>query len=160
MPIQQVIELLKQLQQLHQNLLVNSIDKTNALKKGDVTNLQQFVKQERKYIQAINQIEQQRIRYTTDWANANQLDSETMTVTGILNALKNEDIKTELEHITTSLAESLLQLKQQEALNKELTQQSLQFIQLSMDMIAPTIENFNYGKSKQTNKRSIFDSKA
>ncbi|WP_079710761.1 flagellar protein FlgN [Paraliobacillus ryukyuensis] len=160
MAIEHVIDSLKQLQQLHQNLLAISKDKTEVLKKGDIDGLQALLKQERKYVKAINQVEQARIDATKDWANAQGLDPEEATATDMLKHMQDTETKNTLEELTTALANHLLELKQQEALNQQLTQQSLQFVQLSLDMISPTIENFNYGKQQQTNKRSVFDSKA
>ncbi|GAA5415669.1 uncharacterized protein YvyG [Paraliobacillus ryukyuensis] len=160
MAIEHVIDSLKQLQQLHQNLLAISKDKTDVLKKGDIDGLQALLKQERKYVKAINQVEQARIDATKDWAKAQGLDPEEATATDMLKHMQDTETKNTLEELTTALANHLLELKQQEALNQQLTQQSLQFVQLSLDMISPTIENFNYGKQQQTNKRSVFDSKA
>lgn len=163
MSIAGIIASLDQLAQLHQSLLQLSLSKTEVLKKGDTEELQKLLKKEQKHIQAVNQVEAQRLSKIRQWATDHNLDPEATTVTFLLEHLPNEQENLALEEVTTSLAETLVQLKQQEALNQQLTEQSLQFVKMNIEMLAPSIQNINYGnKQKQTseNKRSVFDSKA
>ncbi len=160
MPLQSIIQSLEQLTQLHQRLYSLSVQKTEILKKGDMDELQNLLKQEKKTAKAINQIEAGRLEQTTTWAKEHVLAQEKVTVTTMLEYLQGTESGQALEQATTQLAEKLVALKQQETLNQELTQQSLQFVQLSLDMIAPTIDSFNYGNIQQPSKRSVFDSKA
>ncbi len=126
--------------------------------------LQELLKNEQKHVQAINQIEQKRLEAVQVWAQANNLNPTTITVSTIIEDYATGADQKELEEVTLTLAEQLMELRRQEDLNKQLTQQSLQFVQLSLDMMQPSIKNINYGKSKQQNasppKRSVFDSKA
>ena len=64
--------------------------------------------------------------------------------------------------MTIELTKAITQLKQQEQLNQALIQQSMQFVQLSLDILNPTIQTMNYGKNREDagSKRSVFDSKA
>ncbi|WP_054751747.1 flagellar export chaperone FlgN [Piscibacillus salipiscarius] len=58
---------------------------------------------------------------------------------------------------------NLAQLKEQEQLNRELIEQSLQFIDLSLEMYEPQSKQMNYDSNKQAPQRqqtSMFDSKA
>lgn len=160
MSLQAIQRPLEQLVQLHQSLYALSVQKTEVLKTGDINQLQELMKKEKKHMKAINETEQNRIEQTAKWAQANELPEESVTVTTMLEHLQDTEAGQTLEQITTTLTETLVKLKQQEQLNLQLTQQSLQFVQLSMDMIAPTIDTFNYGEKQQTNKRSVFDSKA
>jgi hypothetical protein len=165
MSITAIITSLANLSQLHESLVQLSLIKTDLLKKGNTEELQLVLKKEQKHVQAINQVEARRLTEIKQWATDHQFDPETMTVTFLLEKLTNEADRIALEQVTTTLAGTLVHLKQQEALNKELTEQSLQFIQMSIDMAAPSIQNINYGNQKkektdQTNKRSVFDSKA
>ncbi|WP_226037125.1 flagellar protein FlgN [Aquibacillus saliphilus] len=165
MSVQAIVEALTKMTQLHASLLTISTSKTESLKTGDINQLQELLSQERKHVQAINQLEKKRMDMINSWSEARQLDPTAMTVSVMLENHLDGSEKESLEQITTTLAETIVQLKQQEQLNKELTQQSLQFIQLSMDMIAPTIKSINYGNKQdkqadQLTKRSVFDSKA
>lgn len=67
----------------------------------------------------------------------------------------------ELQRAYEALIFVLSDLKQQEALNAELIQQSMQFIHLSLNTLEPSIQSMNYGNQRQeAPKRSLFDSKA
>ncbi|MRH41969.1 flagellar protein FlgN [Aquibacillus halophilus] len=165
MSIQSIVEVLTTMTQLHDSLFTVSKNKTEALKQGNMEQLQDLLVQERKHVKAINQLEVKRIEMINKWSESQGLDNDSITVSVMLDNYLQGVEKESLEKVTTVLAETLLQLKQQEELNKQLTQQSLQFIQLSMDMIAPTIKNINYGnktenRADQITKRSVFDSKA
>ena len=61
------------------------------------------------------------------------------------------------------MLEIIIELRQNEKLNHDLIQQSLQFVHLSLEMLQPQERNINYHKDdkKQTKTtRSVFDSKA
>ncbi|SDC38184.1 FlgN protein [Pelagirhabdus alkalitolerans] len=163
MSIESMLGSLDRLRQLHQSLLELSIKKTELLKSGDIAGLQKVLKTEQKHIQAINTVEKQRLALVQEWAENNQLDPETVNVSSILDHL-DEKAAAGLEQHTTTLAEVIVDLKAQENLNQDLLQQSLQFVQMNLDMIAPSIEQMNYGNKQNANdpkaKRSVFDSKA
>ncbi len=164
MSIRSILSSLERLLQLHQSLLELSFQKTELLKKGDITTLQKLLKTEQKHIQAVDTMEKKRLDSTKVWSETNQMVSDDVTVTTILEALPDGEERNQLESLTTKLAETLVQLKAQEGLNQQLTNQSLQFVQMNLDMIAPSIKQMNYGNIKNQNdpqsKRSVFDSKA
>ncbi|ENH98391.1 hypothetical protein J416_00349 [Gracilibacillus halophilus YIM-C55.5] len=163
MSVQTIISHLSKLIDLHHSLLKVSKKKTEVLKEGKIDDLQALLTQEQKHVQAVNQIEQKRIEAVEDWANANKLNPADITVSVIIEQYTEGNDKETLEKNTVELAEILMELRRQEDLNKQLTEQSLQFVQLSLDMIQPRIENFNYGNQQHQStapKRSVFDSKA
>ncbi len=89
------------------------------------------------------------------------MPTEEMTITNMLNMLSNNDDQKALLAVTTELTESITKLKRLEQLNRELLEQSMQFVQMSLNMLNPTIDHMNYGDKKQTErKHSMFDSKA
>ncbi|MDX8044596.1 flagellar protein FlgN [Gracilibacillus sp. S3-1-1] len=167
MSVQPIINQLNKLIELHESLLHVSNQKTELLKEGDTTALQKLLVNEQRHIQAINQIEQKRIESVSDWAREHQVKEDTLTVSTIIEEHTTGAEKEQLEQATVQLAELLLSIRRQEDLNKQLTQQSLQFVQLSLDMVQPAMKNMNYGNSKHpvssnttAPKRSVFDSKA
>ncbi|MBU5594107.1 flagellar protein FlgN [Amphibacillus sp. MSJ-3] len=164
MSIIRILSPLKQLIQLHESLLQLSLLKTELLKKGDIEGIQKILKTEQKHIQAIKKFEKERLIAVDEWAEKHQLNDEEKTVTTILEHVSDDDERKQLEELSTELANLLVELKAQEGLNQQLTNQSLQFVQLNLDMISPTIEQVNYGNAKNQNdpqsKRSVFDSKA
>ena len=80
----------------------------------------------------------------------------------MLDRLSNENEKLSLEKVTAKLTECIVKIKQQEQLNEALLKQSMQFVQLSLDMLNPSIKNMNYNQkqSQVMAERSVFDSKA
>ncbi|RDY71537.1 flagellar protein FlgN [Halobacillus trueperi] len=163
MTIDPVITHMNQLQQLHESLLSLSLRKTEALKTNDVTGIQQLLIQEKKHVQAIEKIEKQRERSVIQWATEKGIPPRERTVSELIEILNGEE-KEKLQNAYEALILVLADLKQQEKLNTELTQQSLQFINMSLDLLQPSIQSVNYGGKEGNNsgtaKRSIFDSKA
>ncbi|WP_138419481.1 flagellar protein FlgN [Aquibacillus sediminis] len=166
MSVQPIVDVLKKITTLHDNLLSISKKKTESLTKNNIDYLQELLLQERKYVQAINQLETKRMELVENWAHVNGLDSQAITVSVMIDDDLVGTDKQALESVTTRLAETLVELRQQEQLNQQLTKQSMQFIQLTMDMISPSLTTMNYGnqankqQATQQVKRSLFDSKA
>lgn len=165
MSVQPIVDTLEKITKLHDNLLTVSKKKTEALTKGDTDLLQELLLNERKYVQAINQLETKRMEQMSVWAKTKGIEPTNLTVSVMVENYVTGPDQESLELITVKLAELLVDLKQQEQLNQQLTKQSMQFIQMTMNMISPTITSMNYGNqttksNDQQSNRSLFDSKA
>lgn len=162
MSIKAILDSLQELTIIHKQLLEVSQQKTDIVKEGSIDKFQAILAKERKYIKILEQAEEQRQKEVGKWYTTKQLSLENMTITNMLEILTDEQEQQDLEQMTIELTKAITQLKQQEQLNQALIQQSMQFVQLSLDMLSPTIQNINYGKSKEAegSKRSVFDSKA
>lgn len=164
MSIEHISSTLERLTQVHQSLLQLSTTKTDLLKAGKIEEVQAILKTEQKHIQAIDRLEKQRLKAVDEWAVTYELSDDEKTITTLLEKVEHDNERQQLENLSTELAKVLVELKAQERLNQELTQQSLQFVQMNLDLISPTIEQVNYGNKKNQNdpqsKRSTFDSKA
>ncbi|WP_042142643.1 flagellar protein FlgN [Paucisalibacillus sp. EB02] len=162
MPVQSIIEKLENLTKIHHQLIVLSQEKTAVVKKGNVEQLQTILVRERKIVQQLEQAEQSRQKEVISWFANHGKSSEDATITNLLNQLKDDFEKKKLEDSAVQLTESIVKLKQQEQLNMALIQQSMQFVQLSIELMSPSLKNMNYGKDNHqpTMNRSVFDSKA
>ncbi|MFC0525409.1 flagellar protein FlgN [Pontibacillus salicampi] len=162
MSITSIVSVMDKLSSLHESLLALSKEKTDMLKEGDSKALQTLLVKERKHIQAITQIENERSALVADWFHQQGLKEEP-TISAMLEHLSEHE-QAPLTDAYERLVSALTALKQQEELNKELTHQSLQFIELSLDMLQPSMKNMNYsspGAAQQEGaSRSVFDSKA
>ncbi len=160
--IQPIIQSLEKLIGLHESLLEISKQKTAVVKEGAVENLQSLLLKERKHVQALEQAENKRQKAVQVWVSEYSPDLEQATITGILEVIDDQQSKKELENVTITLTETITELKQQEQLNQSLIQQSMQFVELSLNMMKPSIRNMNYGGKKPSDsiERSVFDSKA
>ncbi|MFZ0370831.1 MAG: flagellar protein FlgN [Halobacillus sp.] len=162
--LKSVIQCMDHLKQLHESLLILSRKKTEALKSNDTNSIQQLLTQERKHVQAINKVEKQRGEAVVSWCEAQGLSTYEPTISNIIANLEG-DSQAKLEAIYEEMILVLSSLKQQEQLNAQLTKQSLQFINMSLDMLQPSLDSVNYGgksapSRNHKSKRSTFDSKA
>ncbi|WP_026908977.1 flagellar protein FlgN [Paucisalibacillus globulus] len=162
MSVQSIIEKLDSLTNIHHQLLALSEEKTKVVKNGNVQGLQAILVKERKLVQQLEQLEESRQKEVVEWFSNQRVSIDDATVTNMLNQLSDDNEKKKLEDSVIRLTESVVKLKQQEQLNIALIQQSMQFVQLSIDLMSPTLKNMNYGKTNDqpSLNRSVFDSKA
>ncbi|MEG7282845.1 flagellar protein FlgN [Bacillus sp. 0909A] len=155
-----IIEQLKRLCVLHEHLLTLSEEKTEALKAGKTKELSNILTKEQKYIQAIEQTENERIKAASTFLGY----SENNTISACIAKTSGSE-KEELELLFESLTKVLGCLKEVNKLNRQLTRDALQFISISYDMLVPKDNNFNYGKQikaelPKSSRLKLFDSKA
>ncbi|APH37323.1 flagellar protein FlgN [Bacillus velezensis] len=155
-----IIDQLKRLCALHEHLLTLSEEKTEALKAGKTKELSNILTKEQKYIQAIGQTEEERIRLTSQFLSR----GEDNTIAACIFRTSGSE-KQELEGLFHSLSALLDRLKEVNEMNKQLTIQALQFISGAFDMIMPgEKENMNYKEPqaarKPVSRLTLFDSKA
>ena len=164
MSIDHITVVLERLVQVHQSLLQLSLTKTELLKKGAIEEVQRILKNEQKHIQAIDKLEKERLKAVDQWSAKFELTDDQKNVTTLLEKVEDDRERDQLEQVSTELAKVLVDLKAQENLNQELTEQSLQFVQMNLDLLSPTIEQVNYGNKRNQDdpqsKRSTFDTKA
>ncbi len=147
---------------IHEQLLALSIEKTALVKEGNVEKLQPTLVKERKAVQQLEQAEEERQKEVATWFVNHGVKVDEVTLSNLMNHIEIEAEKKELEDAAVRLTEAIVKLKQQEELNMALIQQSMQFVQLSIDLLSPSLKNMNYGKDKGPSdvNRSVFDSKA
>lgn len=162
MSIDKIIQSLEHMITIHENLFHLSEQKTEIIKVGSVEKMQKLLAEETKAINQLEQAEIKRQKEVEQWFLQAGLADYQWTITQMLEVIEDEQDKVNLEEVTTALTNMITQLKQQEQLNQSLLEQSMQFIQLSLDIFQPTIKNLNYSKNKETasSDRSMFDSQA
>ncbi|WP_176483813.1 flagellar protein FlgN [Bacillus sp. FJAT-45066] len=155
MSIQNITILLEKILTLHQRLLEQAVTKAELIKSGNPDELQSLLKEEQKLVQAIGQLETERLKLMP---NADGTITTLIESTSGSNTNKLAQLKDELTSI-------VLQLKEQNELNQQLLQQSLQFINVTMNALQGPETQVTYDKptakkAPTTSSRSIFDSKA
>jgi len=149
---------MEKLLKLHKSLYELAVKKTDIIKTGDMDGLNQMLKDEQAHIAAISQLEKEREKAAHSIVPA----LESPTVSDCLNLLSQPD-RLRLAAITEELAELVFELKEQNFLNQQLVHQSLQFVNVSMNLLRPQPENINYGPpaGKKSGKMNpgIFNSK-
>lgn len=160
MSAENLVSTLKKILLLHQNLLTLSVQKTEILKKGDIVALNEQMKEEQKYILAIKQMENERIAIV-DKLLGPRVQEKTLSK---CIEVAREPIRSELAGLLEDFVKVTRDLKAVNELNQQLTHQSLQYVNMSLDMLLPQEQTATYGnpagtkEKKQT--RSMFDSKA
>lgn len=149
---------MEKLLKLHKSLYELAVEKTDIIKTGDMDALNGMLKDEQAHIAAISRLDKEREKA----ANSIAPMLESPTISACLNLLTQPD-RLRLEAITEELAELVYELKEQNFLNQQLVHQSLQFVNVSMNLLRPQPENMNYGpparkKSEKMNP-GIFNSK-
>ncbi|WP_217588512.1 flagellar protein FlgN [Lentibacillus saliphilus] len=160
MSVTAIVTSIEDLTEIHHEMLDNSNQKTEALKLGNTDDLQRVLVKERKLARKLEQAEQRRQTIVNEWFASHAVNEEA-TLTYLLDTLSGHE-KMLVEQSSVELIEKMSALKQQEQLNMALLQQSMQYVQLSLDMIQPSISTMNYGHKADAsvNDRSVFDSKA
>ena len=157
MTLQPVIVIMEKLLALHEGLLKLAVKKTDIVKSGDAKELQQLTKEENKFVKAIGQLEQERLALTANIGTGATI-SELIEKATKLEADKLLQLKNKLTDV-------IKQLQERNELNEGLLQQSLQFVQVTLNSINPeptsvTYEGAATGKKPAAPTRSMFDSKA
>jgi len=153
----ELISILQAHVKLHESLYKLAERKTEALKKNDIDALSTLMKDEQKHIFAIRQLEEQRI----GWLKKT-FPNETVTITRCLE-LADETEREQLRQWHGRLTEAITRLKQVNELNKQLLEQSLQFVTAMLDVMMPSAQPIAYNKANEYEappNRSIFESKA
>jgi len=148
MSITTILVTLDNLEKLHSSLLKLAYDKTALIKTGDMEALDQLLKGEQAHLAAISQMDNKRqmavAEYLTNQGRSTPLQP---TVADVLTAAPETDRKS-LEEARDRLLHAIHDLKWQNDLNQKLTYQSLQFVNLSLDMVRPRPESVNYSKTE------------
>jgi flagellar biosynthesis/type III secretory pathway chaperone len=156
-----LIQTLEKLLQLHQNLYKLTLHKTESLKSENVEELKELLKKEQMFVQAIKQIEAERIQITSEFLGR----EEGLTLSACIEKAEGEQMEA-LERIAMDFNDTMDNLKSSNQINRELTQQALQFVSLSLDMLMPQESFANYNRpdgnktQSEMKRRSLFDSQA
>lgn len=160
MSSESLVTLLKKILTLHQNLYKLSERKTDILKKGDIDALSEQMKEEQKYILAIRQLENERIS-VVEKIFGPRVGEKTLSK---CIEVANEPVRSELVGLHEELSRVTHDLKVVNELNQQLTHQSLQYVNMSLDMLLPQEQSVNYanptGTKEKKQSRPMFDSKA
>lgn len=154
---------MKKLVQSHEAVHELADEKTTCLTKGDISHLKSIMQKEAVLVKQLQRLEQERHRLVQFFIRSKGLVTETGTLTELLPQF-DEDEKKTLVSLQTHLVEQITSLKEKNELNQQLIQDSLRFVNLSLDMIHPEKDTGNYGRPDKDDDepqgRSLFDSKA
>ncbi|WP_252502380.1 flagellar protein FlgN [Sporosarcina sp. Marseille-Q4943] len=165
MSIDTILAIFDNLEKLHKSLLRIANEKTTLIKNGDIKGIDQLMKEEQAHLAAIVQMDNDRqkavIAYLKGQGRPVPMNP---TIANLIDAVPVPE-KKQLVEAKDRLLHAIHELKWQNDLNQKLTYQSLQFVNLSLDMIRPRLESATYSKTEingRKEKKDIpnFDSQA
>lgn len=168
MSVSNIISTLEKLEKMHKSLLELANNKTELIKANDMEQINDMLKMEQAHIAAIEILEQQRQEMVTDYLQAKGIAfTDIPTVAQVIDATEGTE-KVALQEVRERLVALLSDLKRQNDLNQKLVFQSLQFVNLTLDMVRPQPQQastFNYSglevRGESTvGKKSYYDSQA
>lgn len=153
---------MEKLIKLHKSLNGLATTKTEIIKQGDTEALNQLLMDEQKHIKAIEMTENERQTAVAAFLqNAGQA-VEPSTITRVIELSPPSETDS-LIALRDELLEEVTALKENNYLNQQLVYQSLQIVNITLDMLLPQNQQFNYdkpAKQKHQGSNSMFDSRA
>lgn len=163
--INSVIGILNSEHDLYMDMLEISKSKKDVIVKGKVTELDKLVKLEQNMIFDIGQLERKRESEVSKLCGILGMNSAKINISELMQALQPEQNR-RLEEVQGKLRKVLAELKIANDLNGQLIQQSLEYIDYSINLVAGTgmetgslYEDLGRNKNKQLDK-NIFNAKA
>ena len=168
MSVENIISTLEKLERMHKSLLELANNKTEFIKANDMEQLNHILKTEQAHVAAIETLEQQRQTMVTDYLQAKGVAfTDIPTVAQVIDTTDGPE-KQALQAIRERLVALVTDLKKRNDLNQKLVFQSLQFVNLTVDMLRPQHQQastFNYSGAEVRGettvaKKSYYDSQA
>jgi len=163
MSIDPLLSIMDKLEKMHNSLLKLSYRKTELIKVGDMAGLDQMLKDEQAHVAAISQLEQQRQKTVTDYLRAKEIVLSGQATVADVMEVANEIEKVQLDEVRKRLLLTIETLKDQNNLNQKMIFQSLQFVNMTLDLLKPQPDQINYSKTEARGssiKKPHFDSQA
>lgn len=168
MSVQPIIQILEKLEKMHKSLLELAYKKTEIVKNGDMGELDLMLKNEQSHVAAIETLEKQRQQLVKEYLNKKGLlGVEEPTLLQLIEATETAEEKRQIETIREQLMSVIDDLKEQNEMNQKLILQSLQVVNMTLEMFRPQRpEQINYsgksvrGEKYNGSKKSYFDSQA
>ncbi|MGG4554833.1 flagellar protein FlgN [Paenibacillus humicus] len=166
MSIHQVISTLKELNDIHVNLIEIGREKQRAIIENDSAVLTTLMTKENRLLKQMNDAETRRGEAVSSFLTEKGIRSQlNLTVSELVRLVFDQDEKRGLLEARDLLLDNALVLKKQNEHTKELLEQSLHFIDFSLNLILGVDEDLIYSKPTGNqpllaNRNNYFDTKA
>lgn len=165
MGIEALLETMSKLQEVHAALLELANEKTPLLVRNDVDELNMIVNKESKLMRSITDLDQQRIQAVSEYLLARGYNpNPKITISDLVKIIFKAEDKQALLEAQKSLVVLLEKLKERNTLNQQLIEQSIAFIDYSLDLVMGAPEDDvvyqHPHQSKNGNRLGVFDTKA
>jgi len=166
MPVQRLIEVMGKLNDTHEELVGLAERKRDALIKNQVDEVSAITNKETRLMRMVGELLQEQQAATVDFFRTKGFQpTREVTVTELSRIVTDPKQKEALLAARDRLTEAIQILKKKNDLNQQLIEQSLEFINYSMNLVLGPDEEPTYknpaSRSYDTTKRSgFFDSRA
>lgn len=157
---------LEQLLSMHEDLYEKSKLKTDVIKSGKVDALRSMTNDERKWARTINDIQKELMHHTDSFLKSFSISKEGPSLRDCLTYMSEQE-KEFAAALQAKLVYQVNLIKRQNDLNQQLLQQSLAFVNMSLDLLTPDpdTDSYNYERPNRQQSyeqfgRSLFDSNA
>ncbi|MFB9276269.1 flagellar protein FlgN [Cohnella cellulosilytica] len=167
MSFHELCEALETLLLQHEQMIVYAERKKEALVANDIDVLNEMVTKESRLVKLITEAEgrrQQAVNAVLREAGFNPTPST--TVASLIRMITNAEDKKKLSNLADKLSAAVERIRALNELNMKLTQQSIEFNDFSLNLLASAYDDQDYVYKKPTesaygqNKLRFFDSKA
>lgn len=165
MSAQAIAAVLADMIKLHKIFNELATEKTEIIKKGDMPALDQLLKKETLLLKKLKKLEQDRLFVVNEYLTFKGMAKEDVTMDELIQSATRDE-QDVLQRLQKGLLSEIQLLQQHNELNQQLIADSLRFVNLSLDLIAPDPEEMTYQRPTKKKAydegqgRSIFDSKA
>ncbi|WP_261303473.1 flagellar protein FlgN [Paenibacillus andongensis] len=166
MTIQPLLELMDKLQETHEALLELAEVKTQILVDNEIDRLNIIVNKEKKLVRAISETEQQRIQFIGGYLISRGYNpNPKITIGDLVKIIFKVEDKQALMEAQHKLLTTVVQLKKLNVRNQQLIEQSLAFIDYSLDLyLGSPDDDYTYShpvqSARSTARTGLFDTKA
>lgn len=165
MAIQNLVQVLHEMTEVHQQLLELAIQKKDVIIHNQVEQLNGLVNKESKLIKRIGELEEKRVFETDRYLlGKGYRPNPAITVSDLTRIIVKAGDKQALIQAQTQLLEVLGKLKTANELNQELAKHSLSFIDYSLNLLVGAEDEAVYRNPQQqspgySNRSGFFDSR-
>jgi len=166
MSISAVISCLEEMHRIHSVLLELADQKKEVLISNSVDRLNQIIHKENQYVRQIAELDKERAEAVNQFLISKcYRPNPKVTISDLVQLLFKAEEKMRLMDVQKQLTHVIAQLKKANELNQQLIQQSLSFIDYSLDLfIGPAQDDVTYQNPSHNaqghQRRSMFDTRA
>ena len=137
--IQELISILKEEQQIYDELIPIASEKTKVIIKNNLESLQKITEQEQEFVDRVTVLEKKRSEVIINIGIIMNRKPEELTLTEIIKMLKNQpEEQKRLSDIHNNLKRTIQRLQTINYQNRSLIEQSLEMIEFNMNLIQST----------------------
>lgn len=166
MNLASLLELLEKLIELHQMLLVLAKEKTPVLVNNQVDRLNTIIHKENKLIKNVEEFDRRRVQLTGEYLISRGYNPDPkVRISDLIKIVFKADEKKALSDMQKRLFDSIKELQEHNEVNQKLVEQSMAFIDYSLDLFVKTPEQdafYQHPNQSGYNpvRNGLFDTKA